>query len=104
MTLQILHLEDHSADAELVRRVLTQSQVACEVENVDTADAFRAALQRQSFDVILSDSGIPGYDGRAALEHAAQARPGTPFIVVSGGVEKTALNSAGLALDSDAAA
>jgi signal transduction histidine kinase len=37
--------------------------------------------------LILSDSGIPGYDGRAALQHALERRPGVPFIVVSGSVD-----------------
>ena len=44
-------------------------------------------LQRCSsreFDVILSDSGVPGYDGRDALAAAHAQCPSVPFIVVSG--------------------
>jgi signal transduction histidine kinase/CheY-like chemotaxis protein len=88
MELKILHLEDNAADAELIKRTLKRSPLQCEILNVDTAEAFREALQRQAYDVILSDSGIPGYDGRAALLFAHQNRPGTPFIVVSGNVEE----------------
>jgi signal transduction histidine kinase/CheY-like chemotaxis protein len=88
MTLKILHLEDNPADAELVKRVLMRSSLSCEVLNVDSADAYQSALQQQAYDVILSDSGIPGYDGRAALLHAHGRRPGVPFIVVSGRVDE----------------
>jgi signal transduction histidine kinase/CheY-like chemotaxis protein len=88
MALKILHLEDNPADAELVKRVLMRSALSCEVLNVDSADAYQSALQRQTYDVILSDSGIPGYDGRAALLHAHDSRPGVPFIVVSGRVDE----------------
>jgi signal transduction histidine kinase len=87
MPLKILHLEDNAADAELVRHVLRRAQLTCEVNNVGSADAFENALKQQPYDVILSDSGIPGYDGRAALQFALQSRPGVPFIVVSGSVD-----------------
>jgi signal transduction histidine kinase len=87
MALKILHLEDNPADAELVKRVLLRSQADCDVKNVDCADAYERELTREAYDVILSDSGIPGYDGRAALKRAHESRPGTPFIVVSGYVD-----------------
>ena len=88
MALKILHLEDNAADAELVKRALMRARVDCEVKIVDSADAYESALGQQAFDVILSDSGIPGYDGRAALKRALETQPGTPFIVVSGAVEE----------------
>ena len=87
MALKILHLEDNAADAELVKYALTRARVDCEVDNVDSADAYEQALNRQAYDVILSDSGIPGYDGREALKRALESRPGIPFIVVSGSVD-----------------
>jgi signal transduction histidine kinase/CheY-like chemotaxis protein len=93
MALKILHLEDNAADAELVRRVLMRSPLSCEVLNVTGADEYQAALAQQAYDVILSDSGIPGYDGRAALLHAHTRRPGVPFIVVSGRIDENQKSS-----------
>jgi signal transduction histidine kinase/CheY-like chemotaxis protein len=87
MSLKILHLEDNAADAELVKRALTHGQVDCEVDNVGSADAYERALRQRAYDVILSDSGVPGYDGREALQRALDTRPGIPFIVVSGSVD-----------------
>lgn len=84
MKLRILHLEDNTADAELVRLSLARGGLNCDIQPVNTGDAFLAALQRPEFDVILSDSGVPGYDGRAALAAAHDHCPGVPFIVVSG--------------------
>jgi hypothetical protein len=87
MALKILHLEDNAADAELVRRVLMRAKVQCEVTTVDSAEAYEKQLKEKSYDLILSDSGIPGYDGRSALALALASRPGMPFIVVSGNVD-----------------
>ena len=84
MKLRILHLEDNATDAELVRLSLARGGLNCDVLPVNSGDAFLAALQRPEFDVILSDSGVPGYDGRAALAAAHDHCPGVPFIVVSG--------------------
>jgi len=84
MKLRILHLEDNEGDAELVRLSLARGGLNCEVTPVNNGEAFLAALERPEFDVILSDSGVPGYDGRAALAAAHESCPSVPFIVVSG--------------------
>jgi signal transduction histidine kinase len=84
MKLRILHLEDNATDAELVRLSLARGGLDCDIQPVNTGDAFITALQRPEFDVILSDSGVPGYDGRAALAAVHDHCPDVPFIVVSG--------------------
>jgi signal transduction histidine kinase len=83
MKLQILHLEDNSDDVELVRHSLARQGLDFELHAVATSQEYLSALKQKRFDVILSDSGLPGYDSRAALV-AAQARsPNTPFVIVS---------------------
>jgi len=84
MKLRILHLEDNATDADLVRASLARGGLNCDILPVHSGDAFLAALQRPEFDVILSDSGVPGYDGRDALAAAHDQCPSVPFIVVSG--------------------
>jgi signal transduction histidine kinase len=88
MKLRILHLEDNVTDADMVRLSLARGGLNCDILPVHTGDAFLAALQRPEFDVILSDSGVPGYDGRAALAAAHDHCPGVPFIVVSGSAQR----------------
>ncbi len=84
MKLRILHLEDNAADAGLVRLSLIRGGLDCDILPVSSGEAFLAALRKPEFDVILSDSGIPGFDGGAALKAAQEHCPGVPFIVVSG--------------------
>src|SRR5438270_602492 len=84
MKLRILHLEDNGTDADLVRASLARGGLNCDILPVNCGAAFVAALQHPQFDVILSDSGVPGYDGRDALAAAHGQCPSIPFIVVSG--------------------
>ncbi len=84
MKLKILHLEDNADDVELVRYSLRRQGLECDVQAVSSGPEYVSALDARQFDVILSDSGLPGYDGRAALAAAHERCPGIPFIVVSG--------------------
>jgi signal transduction histidine kinase len=61
-------------------------------ERVETAEALRAALARQEWDVVLSDYYLPGFDAPAALAVLQASGDDLPFIVVSGSVgEDTAV-------------
>jgi two-component system NtrC family sensor kinase len=81
--LRILQLEDNPADAELVRALLAEEGIEAELHRVDTREALLAALERD-FDVVLSDYGLPSYDGLTALADVRRRRPDWPFIVTSG--------------------
>jgi signal transduction histidine kinase len=91
MTLQILHLEDNRDDAELARLALARGGLDCRIEAVKDREEYLSALATRKFDVILSDSGVPGYDGVAAMSAARERCPEVPFIVVSGHIDKRAL-------------
>ncbi len=82
--LHILHLEDDPYDVERTQRVLSRSQLSCELKVVATEEDFCAALQDGRFDVILSDSSVAGFDGATALKLARSNRAGIPFIFLSG--------------------
>ena len=79
--LRILTLMDSPADAELIRTRLSEGRLKHEMTSVGSGEAFRAALEDESIDVILAGH-TPG--GRKALELARKVRPGVPFIFVSG--------------------
>lgn len=81
---QILHLEDNADDVELVRRNLKRQGLDCDIHAVSTGPDYVSALEQKHIDLILSDTGLPGYDGRAALAAAHERCPGVPFIVLSG--------------------
>jgi PAS domain S-box-containing protein len=92
--LNILHVEDNPADAELVQSLLESEGIACAVKRVQTRTDFVAALERDGFDLILSDFTMPSFDGWSALEIARLKAPGVPFIFVSGTIgEEVAVDS-----------
>jgi signal transduction histidine kinase/DNA-binding NarL/FixJ family response regulator len=82
--LRILYLEDNPTDAELVQRTLAKGGLECETTVVDSGFEYLAAIDTNSFDLILSDSSIPGFSGEVALTTAKKKRPDIPFIFVSG--------------------
>src|SRR5438876_12210846 len=87
--LHILLVEDSLADAELVLAALEQDGISCDAVRVDTQADFLGALDRNRFDLILSDFSMPSFDGFSALKlfrelTALRKLPETPFIFVSG--------------------
>jgi len=84
----ILHLEDDRFDGELIRRVLVEAGLGVGLVRVATRPEYSAALDRQCFDIILSDYTLPAFDGIAALAMAREKQPDTPFIFVSGTIEE----------------
>jgi PAS domain S-box-containing protein len=82
--LRILHLEDNPADADLVRSLLQDDGIECEIVRVESQEQFRDALHEPSFDLILSDYTLPSFDGISALAIARVQCPDVPFILLSG--------------------
>ena len=86
--LRVLHLEDSPRDAELVRHRLESDGVSCDIRVVTGKAGFESALAGASFDLIISDYNLPGYDGITALKQAQAIQPDVPVILVSGTVSE----------------
>src|SRR5258706_14437377 len=82
--LRILILEDNDRDALLIKDELQRGGLSFSSRRVDTRDGFVRALNGALPDVILSDHGLPAFDGFTALELAKQRAPDVPFIFVTG--------------------
>lgn len=80
----ILLVEDEVADAELVKYALREGGMSFSLKRVETKDEFLRELDNEPLDLILSDYGLPTFDGFEALEIAQQKRPEIPFIFVTG--------------------
>ena len=92
--IRILHLEDNRNDAELVQAMLAEDGLACEIVRVENRDDFVGTLDRERFDLIISDFTLPSYDGRSALLLAREKCPGTPVLFFSGTLgEESAIQS-----------
>jgi len=88
----VLVVEDRATDAEMMLRELRRGGFAPTHERVETAEALRAALGRQPWDVVLSDYYLPEFDAPGALAVLQASGSDLPFIVVSGSVgEDTAV-------------
>src|ERR1700689_3445915 len=85
---RILHLEDDSADAELIRLRLLRDSFHAQIIRVEDHAGFINALKQQHFDLILADYRLRSFDGFEALEITLQQAPDTPFIFVSGVLEE----------------
>lgn len=81
--LQILLVEDSLADTELIAHELEASGFSFSLVRVETELDFRQQLSTNP-DLILSDHGLPVFDGFRALEIVRETRPELPFIFVSG--------------------
>lgn len=84
--IRVLHLEDSPRDADLIGHKLDVDGVCCEIVLTHSEESFNAALARESFDLVLCDYNLPGYDGISALKRAKEVRPDAPVIIISGTV------------------
>ena len=82
--LRVLCLEDSPPDAELMHETLTRAGYQVDVALAPDRRRFEELLAGESYNIILADFALPGFDAHAALELAKAACPTTPFICVSG--------------------
>ena len=82
--LRILLLEDDATDADLITHQLKASGLSFQLARIQTEAQLRRELESQTPDLILSDHGLPSFDGFMALEIVRELSPELPFIFVSG--------------------
>jgi two-component system cell cycle sensor histidine kinase/response regulator CckA len=81
---RILHLEDNPIDAMVIDNHLTSNGLDFEILQIETQVDYVAALENESFTLILADYTLPCFDGLSALRMAREKCPQTPFIFLSG--------------------
>ncbi len=82
--IRVLHLEDNADDQEIIRCTLEQGPLSCHIVAVQTSTDFESRLKNETWDVILADMTLPGFDGYKALKIARTVCANTPFIFVTG--------------------
>ena len=89
--LRVLIVEDSTDDTLLLLRELRRGGYDPQHERVDTAEGMRAALEKQEWDVVISDHAMPAFSAPAALKLLqAGGWPDLPFIIVSGHIGEDA--------------
>jgi signal transduction histidine kinase len=87
-------VEDSVADAELLLRELKRSDYEIVATRVETAEAMRAALRSNAWDLVISDYSLPTFSAPEALTVLREEDRDLPFIIVSGTIgEETAVES-----------
>jgi signal transduction histidine kinase/FixJ family two-component response regulator len=84
--LRVLIVEDSENDAALLVREIRRGQCDVVSERVETPTAMRAALAKQSWDIVISDYSMPHFSAPAALKVVQEAGVDLPFIIVSGAI------------------
>ena len=81
---RLLLLEDNLLDVELLQNWLEDDGLYLEIFNAGNKDQYEAAILEGNWDLIVSDRGLPNYDGLFALRFASRICPGVPFLFFSG--------------------
>ena len=90
--LRALIADDSENDVLFLLRALRKAGYEPVYERVSTAPAMKAALQRQTWDIVISDYEMPNFGGFEALQLLKESGHDLPFILVSAVVsEETAV-------------
>jgi len=88
--LRVLIVEDSEDDAILMLHELRRAGYEPTSERVDTPEAMNAALDHQTWDIVLSDYAMPCFSMPAALAMVKEKGLDLPFIIVSGAIGEEA--------------
>src|SRR5437870_12056141 len=77
-------LIDSADDSSLVLNALRECDYEPSYERVETRPAMLAALDRQRWDIVISEYAVPDLPAAAALAILKERQLETPFIVASG--------------------
>jgi len=84
LPLRLLIIEDSEDDALLLLRELQLGGYDVSYERVDSPAALSAALDRQEWDLVVSDHSMPHFSGTDALHLVREKGSDLPLIFVSG--------------------
>lgn len=82
--LRILIVDDSMDDVKLILRELQRGGYEPVFEQVETAAAMKMMLEKQKWDIVLSDHNMPYFSAIGALTELQLSEPDIPFIIVSG--------------------
>src|SRR6185295_2528588 len=88
--LHVLIIEDSPDDAELVLRELRRNGYDVTHRREMTAEGMRAALDEETWDIVVSDYSLPTFSGPEAFAVLAETGLDLPFIIVSGTIGEDA--------------
>jgi HD-like signal output (HDOD) protein/CheY-like chemotaxis protein len=88
---RILFVDDESAILDAMQNLLRKERKRWDLEFVNGGEAGLAAMQKQPFDIVVSDMRMPGMDGAEFLTRIKAEWPAAGRMVLSGHAEPEAL-------------
>lgn len=85
--LRILMVEDNQDDCELISYQLQKCGYRLRMERVFCEEMMRSALERERWDIVFTDHGVPGFSGASAIELLEQLEKPIPVICITGSVD-----------------
>lgn len=83
--MSVLLVEDNDGDADLVAFHLRRTAwYPTSLSRAGSLDAARSLLERETFDIVLVDLGLPDSDGLDTLRRVRSAAADTPVVVLTG--------------------
>lgn len=91
---RILHIDDNAFDRQLVRDALEQTPDQFILTEAASREDYELYLAEDSYDVVLTDFNILGFEGLQVIDAIHEKHPTTPVIVVTGtGSEEVAVEA-----------
>jgi signal transduction histidine kinase len=84
LKVRALVVEDEPADVELAVRTLKLADLEVTADVAQTAEEFRELVRKNSYDIVLADYKLPGWNGMESVEILRQEGLDVPVILVSG--------------------
>jgi len=84
LKLRVLLVEDDPSDSELILHTLEKGSLSVEPEVVRSAEEFTDRIRKNSYDTILADYRLPGWNGMETVGILRRERLDTPVVLVSG--------------------
>ena len=88
--ISILLIEDSITDAKLIGHALRRGGLSVQIERIQDEPGMRAVLSEKTFDIVISDWGMPRFNALGALRVLRELSFGTPLIIVSGTIGEEA--------------
>lgn len=82
--IKVFILEDRQAEAELTKRAILKFAPNALFTIASNEEDFLKKINWGSYDVMMADYNLPGYNGLEALLHVKEHYPQLPFIFVTG--------------------
>jgi diguanylate cyclase (GGDEF)-like protein len=83
---KLLFVEDVEDDMLLVLRELRLSGLDVQHRRADSQSTLDAALAAQTWDIVVTDHNMPGFDSAAVISSVHRHDPDLPVIIVSGSI------------------